>query len=123
MLNKYNIIAAAILSFSIAAWADFENLGQPVRQGFLLNYSAGPDANGDYTKLYFAFGQPSSALLVEVTPGKRAVRQFTGPKDIPGLGFAIGGIKNILGLFGHILVFDPKRGTTLSFGQTAPTRQ
>lgn len=110
MLNKYNIIAAAILSFSIAAWADFENLGQPVRQGFLLNYSAGPDANGDYTKLYFAFGQPSSALLVEVTPGKRAVRQFTGPKDITGpWGFAIGGDNKIyLGCSGHILVFDPK---------------
>jgi len=111
-MNKHFTILsiAAIIIFSNHTYADFENLGKPVKQGFLLNYSAGPDADGNYTKLYFAFHQPLKALLVEVTPGKRQVRQFTGPEGIAGpWGFTIGKDNKIyLGCSGHILVFDPK---------------
>lgn len=107
------------------AFCGFQDLGQPIEKGFLLNYSAGPDANDEYNKLYFAFQQPGKALLVEVTPGKRQTKQYVGPNGINGpWGFAIGKDNKIyLGCSGHLLVFDPKNPDKqlLDLGKPAET--
>jgi hypothetical protein len=118
-MTKYSCLLLLLLlvttgCFISPVFAEFQDLGIPVKKAGLMGSIVGPDETGEMNKLYFNFNQAGAPLfLVQVDPESGEQKQFGAPHGCPGAwGFIVGPDKKVyLGTWGgaSILRFDPKQ--------------